>query len=369
MLDKAMVKCCVKPRTEDKAILEDIQDERKKTIEGTVALMNKNVLDMNDFTASLLDRVFKLFGRGGSLQLISAVSPDPANGMRGKVGKPANLENWIMKIAPVSAEDVTFEWDESMGVPGAFIIKNKHHSQFYLKTVTFVCNSWIYPMHRFIRFRPTLRAKYRNLYDGIGKKSWLISGEMEKERSKNGTELMTCDFYNDLAMPEKGLDSHRPVLEDRRIVKFSDFVAYALKSLFQVLVPEIAALCDKTINGFDSFQDVLDLYEGGIKLPSDATIKKIRDCLPWELIRELVRNDGEGLMKFPMPAVIKEDRSAWRSDEEFARETLAGVNPIITSLLERINSTTMKTYTTGALFFMEDDDTGDRVELAASTRG
>lgn len=88
-------------------------------------------------------------------------------------------------------------------------------------------------------------------------------------------------------------------------MKFSDFLAYALKSLFQILIPEIAAVCDKTINEFDSFQDVLDLYEGGVKLPNNATLKKIRECIPWEMIKELIRNDGERLMKFPMPAVIK----------------------------------------------------------------
>ncbi|KAE8717611.1 Linoleate 9S-lipoxygenase 5 [Hibiscus syriacus] len=446
-------------------------------IKGTVVLMKKNVLDMNDFTASLLDRVYELFGRGVSLQLISAVSVDPANGTKGKLWKPANLEKWVTKITPLSTGDVTFsvtfEWDESsMDVPGAFIIKNKHHSQFYLRTVTledvpghgrvhFVCNSWIYPTHRY---------KFDRVF--FSNKTCLPCQMPEPLREYREQELVNLrgdgkgtlqewdriydyDLYNDLAMPEKGPHHHRPVLggsshlpyprrgrtgrkphkqdsrtesrlfllslniyvpRDERFnsVKFSDFVAYALKSLFQVLVPEIAALCDKTINEFDSFQDVLDLYEGGIKLPSDATIKKIRDCLPWEMIRELVRNDGERLMKFPMPAVIKEDRSAWRSDEEFARETLAGVNPIIISRLEefppaskldpkeygnqkstitrehiecnmngltveealkhnklfilnhhdafmpylgRINSTATKTYAARTLFFLQDDDT------------
>ena len=66
----------------------------------------------------------------------------------------------------VTAEEtafaVTFDWDESMGPPAAFVIKNHHHSQFYLKSLTlrnfpggeggpihFVCNSWIYPSHRY----------------------------------------------------------------------------------------------------------------------------------------------------------------------------------------------------------------------------
>ncbi|XP_022723049.1 probable linoleate 9S-lipoxygenase 5 [Durio zibethinus] len=392
MFNKAVVKFCAKPKTKAQGLVEDSKD--KKKIQGTVVLMKKNVLDMNDLKASLLDRVHELLGKGVSLQLISAVHTDPANGLKGKLGKPAYLEKWIKTITPFTAGEtlfsVTFDWDESLGVPGAFIIKNHHHSQFYLRTVTledipghgrlhFVCNSWVYPAHRY---------KYDRIF--FSNKTYLPCQTPEPLRKYREEELVNLrgngkgklkewdrvydyDYYNDLGMPEKGPTFARPVLggsqefpyprrgrtgrksnkkdpntesrlfllslniyvpRDERfnLVKFSDFLAYALKSLFQILIPEIGAICDK--KEFDSFQDVLDLYEGGLKLPNDATIKKIRDCLPWEMIRELVRNDGERLMKFPMPAVIEVDRSAWRTDEEFARETLAGVNPVIISQLQ-----------------------------------
>jgi len=88
-------------------------------------------------------------------------------------------------------------------------------------------------------------------------------------------------------------------------VKFSDFLAYALKSLAQVLLPEIKSLCDKTINEFDSFEDVLSIYEGSIKLPSGPIASKLRELVPYELVRELIRNDGERFLKFPVPDVIK----------------------------------------------------------------
>ena len=75
------------------------------------------------------------------------------------------MENWITNITPVVAGEstfsVTFDWDdEEFGVPGAFIIKNLHFSEFFLKSLTledvpnhgkihFVCNSWVYPAFRY----------------------------------------------------------------------------------------------------------------------------------------------------------------------------------------------------------------------------
>ena len=88
-------------------------------------------------------------------------------------------------------------------------------------------------------------------------------------------------------------------------VKFSDFLAYALKSVAQVLLPEIRSLCDKTINEFDTFQDVWDIYEGSLQMPSGVVVSKLRELIPYELLRELVRNDGERLLKFPVPDVVK----------------------------------------------------------------
>ncbi|CAN7106053.1 unnamed protein product [Brassica rapa subsp. narinosa] len=396
---------CVKPKTEKrtKTMEEDVKKKKnKKTmkIEGEVVVMKKNLLDFKDAMASFLDRVHELLGRRVSLHLVSSLQPDPANEKRGRLGKAAHLEKWVTKIkTSVTAEEtafaVTFDWDESMGPPAAFVIKNHHHSQFYLKSLTlrnfpggeggpihFVCNSWIYPSHR-----------YRSDRVFFSNKAYLpnetpeLLKELRKEELKNlrdnekGGELKEWDrvydyaYYNDLGAPDKGPDSARPVLggspdfpyprrgktgrkptksdpksesrlallnlniyvpRDERFshVKFSDFLAYALKSVTQVLVPEIASVCDKTINEFDSFEDVFHLYDGSTKLANGHTISKLRDVIPWEMFRELVRNDGERFLKFPLPDVLKESRSAWRTDEEFAREMLAGLNPVVISRLQ-----------------------------------
>lgn len=117
--------------------------------------------------------------------------------------------------------------------------------------------------------------------------------------------LIVTDPKSEKRLPLLDLNIYVPRDERFTHIKFSDFLAYAVKSLLQVLVPEVASLCDKTINEFDTFKDVLSLYEGGIKLPEGVTVGKLRERIPWELLKELVRNDGEQFLKFPVPDVIK----------------------------------------------------------------
>ncbi|KAG5560143.1 hypothetical protein RHGRI_003432 [Rhododendron griersonianum] len=386
----------------------------RKKINGTVVLMKKNVLDWTDLGASFVDRVYELLGRGVSLQLISSLRGDQgrviafealdnlgyqpimrANGNRGTLGRPAYLENWNAKISVLDGDDsfnVTFDWDESVGIPGAFIIRNHHHSQLYLKTVTledvpghgpvhFVCSSWVYPAHRYKHDRVFFANKTYLPSDTPEPLRYYREQELNDLRGTGSGMLKEWDrvydyaYYNNLGLPDKGREYARPVLggsqeypyprrgrtgrpptksdpntesrlpllsldfyvpSDERFdkVKLSDFLAYALKSVGQLLLPEIASLFDKTPNEFDTFQDVLNLYEGGIRLSNGINHKEIRACIPGEFLKELARSDGERFLKFPMPDVIKADKSAWRTDEEFAREMVAGVNPVVIRRLQ-----------------------------------
>jgi linoleate 9S-lipoxygenase len=87
-------------------------------------------------------------------------------------------------------------------------------------------------------------------------------------------------------------------------LKMSDFLAYGLKSIAQFLKPELESIFDSTPNEFDNFQDVLKLYEGGVKLPH-SLLETIRDNIPAEMLKQIFPTDGEGLLKYPMPQVIK----------------------------------------------------------------
>ncbi|KAK9070900.1 hypothetical protein SSX86_009468 [Deinandra increscens subsp. villosa] len=378
---------------------------KKKKIKGTVVLMKKNVLDLKDWGASFLDWVYEIFNKRVSIQLISSAHCDPLNGSngeirKGKIGKAAYIEDWVRKKTAMAAGEAsfsaTFEWDESMGVPGALLIKNHHHSQFYLKTVElehvpdhgtihFVCNSWVYP---------TSRYSYDRIF--FANKAYLPSSMPEPLRFYRQQELTNLQgsgsrklkewdrvydyaYYNDLGSPDKGPKYARPVLggseeypyprrgktgrkptkkdpksekrlfllrldiyvpRDERFnhIKFSDFLAYAVKSVGQVVRPEVKAIFDKTPNEFDSFADVSKLYDGWVDIPKN-TLAKIRKHTTLEFVREILRNDGEKPFTFPMPDVIKDNTSAWRTDEEFGREMLAGVNPVVIRRLEEFPPT------------------------------
>uniref|UniRef100_A0A2N9GTJ4 Lipoxygenase n=1 Tax=Fagus sylvatica TaxID=28930 RepID=A0A2N9GTJ4_FAGSY len=393
------------PRNIIKSIIGDDDDDNgsNKKIEGTVVLMKKNVLDFNDFNASVIDSVKELLGQRVSLQLISAVNGDPAKGLQGKIGRPSYLENWITTITPLiageSAFKVTFDWENEIGVPGAFLIRNNHHSEFYLKTLTledvpgqgrvhFVCNSWVYPANKYEKDRVFFSNKTYLPSETPGPLQKYREAELLYLRGAGtGTGMLQewdrvydYAYYNDLGDPDKDAKYARPVLggsseypyprrgktgrpptktdpksesrlkllmilniyvpRDERFghVKMSDFLAFALKSIGQFLKPELESVFDRTPNEFDSFQDVLKLYEGGIKLP-EAVLEYIRDNIHAELLKEVFPTDGEGLLKYPMPQVIEEDRSAWRTDEEFAREMLAGVNPVSIRRLEEFPPT------------------------------
>jgi linoleate 9S-lipoxygenase len=207
---------------------------RSKKIKGTVVLIKKNVLDFNDFEASILDDLHELVGKKVSLKLISSVYADPANELKGKLGEKAYLEEWITTITPVIAGEssfkVTFDWDASIGFPGAFLIKNNHHSEFYLKSlaledvpghgrVYFDCNSWIYPDKYYHdkgrvffvnkAYLPSDTPAPLRAYRAEELLQLRGNGEGERQESDR---VYDYDVYNDLGDPDKGEKYVRPIL-------------------------------------------------------------------------------------------------------------------------------------------------------------
>lgn len=102
-------------------------------------------------------------------------------------------------------------------------------------------------------------------------------------------------------------------------LKKADFGAYAIKAITTAILPLLRAGFDRVSQWeFDNFDDILKLYEGGLKLPGCPALDELRKNF---------------ILKLPVPQIIKENKLAWRTDEEFGREMLAGVNPLIITRL------------------------------------
>ncbi|KAM4108350.1 hypothetical protein ACB094_03G038600 [Castanea mollissima] len=305
--------------------------------------MKKNVLDFNDFHASMLDRVHEFLGRRVSLQFISAVNmvTQVKNGLQGKLGEPAYLEDWITTITPLtagkSAFKVTFDWDNEMEIPRAILKRNYHHSEFYLNSITledvpgqgrihFPYNSWTYLPSE----TPAPLRKYRdeelvNLRDGKGElKEW--------------DRVYDYAYYNDLGNPDKGPEHVRPVLGG------SSEYPYPRRGRTGRPLTETDRNTESRLNPLLSIIIYVPRDErfGHLKM-SDFVAYALKgiahglfENIPAEMLKEIFRTDGEGFLKYPVPQVIN---SAWMTDEEFAREMLAAINPVTICRLQEFPPT------------------------------
>ncbi|CAN1194226.1 Linoleate 9S-lipoxygenase 1 [Linum perenne] len=247
----------------------------------------------------------------------------------------------------------------------------------------FVCNSWFYPAN--------LYKKKDNIFftNKVGQdisttRDTIATGQVQRGRvGYNGEgELQEWDrvydyaCYNDLGDPDSDpkhdrptlggsaefpyprrgrtgrppsksdtkVESRLPLLKSLEIYvprdekfgpqKLSDFLFTRLKSIIQLVKPELEDLFSKNPREFDSFEDALKIYGRGIKLHEDPALDCLWKNVPSDIINRIFHTDGELILKYPLPEVLKESRTAWRTDQEFAREMLAGLNPVIIRLLQ-----------------------------------
>ncbi|ONM08110.1 linoleate 9S-lipoxygenase4 isoform X1 [Zea mays] len=207
----------------------------------------------------------------------------------------------------------------------------------------------------------------------------ILRGDDNPGPYKEHDRVYRYDYYNDLGEPDKGEDHARPVLggsqehpyprrcrtgrrptetdpnsesrlfllnlniyvpRDERFghLKMSDFLGYSLKAIIEAVLPTLGTFVDDTPKEFDSFEDILGLYEPGPEAPNNPLVAEVRKRIPSEFLRSILPNGShDHPLKMPLPNIIRSDvlkkapefKFGWRTDEEFARETLAGVNPVL----------------------------------------
>ncbi|KAF7019228.1 hypothetical protein CFC21_032429 [Triticum aestivum] len=271
-----------------------------------------------------------------SLQLVSAtVAGSDGSGVRGEA---AALDAVIS--SGETELDVELLWDEALGAPGAVLVTNNSDFPVYLQllslsspAVHFVCNGWVYPVgkHPYRLFftndayvkEKTPPALLKDREDELR----LLRGEgapADKPLQK-WDRVYDYALYNDLGNPDLRKDLARPVLGG------SEEYPYPRRT--RTSRPPSKA---------DPASETRASLEEGIYIPCDERTGPVAKApsLPkldghFGSLAEVHGLFGSNAkpIPFPFPQVISANRTAWRTDEEFARQTLAGTNPLSIELV------------------------------------
>uniref|UniRef100_A0A0C9S685 Lipoxygenase n=1 Tax=Wollemia nobilis TaxID=56998 RepID=A0A0C9S685_9CONI len=326
---------------------------------------------------SLVDGI----GRNVVMQLVSEnIDPETKSGKR---SKKSALKGWLYKSA-IRADKVEYSADftisSDFGQPGAIIVSNEHNQEFYLESIViqgmvngpvfFSCNSWVQPQKDnpeqrvFFSDKPYLPSQTPPGLKGLREKELKdLRGNGEGER-KHADRIFDYDLYNDLGNPDKGKDLARPVLGVEKIpyprrcrtgrdacvkdpsaekrvdkpmslyvprdetfeeIKQETLDAGEMKALLRNLGPSLLASFVNPKKEFQCFSEIESLYNEGLRVKFDIQTELLKK-MPKVVNR--IREATEKLVRYETPSIISKDRFAWLRDEEFARQTLAGVNPV-----------------------------------------
>ncbi|WOL19484.1 putative lipoxygenase 8, chloroplastic [Canna indica] len=288
--------------------------------------------------------------------------------------------------------EATFEVPRDFGDIGGVFITNDHDKEMFLSEIklessnkknelTITCKSWVHtksnnPDRRLFFFdKSYLPAQTPDGLRRLREKELeTVRGDGQGER-KEFERIYDYDVYNDLGNPDTDENLARPVLggskqypyprrcrtgrpksekdpesESRASsfyiprdeafspVKQNDFLTKTFQSVLGAVVPAVqSALLDINL-GFPSFAAVDDLFKEGVTVAPtlQGTLGFLRGLL-FRSINLITGADGiPNVLQFTVPDMLERDRFAWLRDEEFARQTLAGVNPYAIELLKVI---------------------------------
>ncbi|PQM37356.1 linoleate 13S-lipoxygenase 2-1 chloroplastic-like [Prunus yedoensis var. nudiflora] len=321
-----------------------------------------------------LDEITDLLGKTLLLELVSA-ELDPKTGL-----EKDRIKGYARKASHNDEEVIyesSFNIPASFGEVGAIEVENEHHKEIFIKTidlqgfpngsVNVPCNSWVHAKSD----NPQKRIFFTNKSyipsetpSGLKRLRELelenLRGNGEGER-KTSDRIYDYDTYNDLGDPDSKDELARPVLgskehpyprrcrtgrlrtqkdplsekrsssvyvprdEEFAEVKQLTFSAKTLKSVLHALLPSIETALLNPKLGFPYFTAIDSLFNEGVTLPKPKTSGFFQTIIP-RLVKTIT-DGGDDLLLFETPEIIDRDKFAWFRDEEFSRQTLAGLNP------------------------------------------
>lgn len=331
-----------------------------------------------------LDDIGDLLGKSLLLELVSA-ELDPITGLEKETIKA------YAHRAALHAEEVkyetTFSVPKDFGEIGAVLVTNEHHKEMHIQDIVFKtgdeatvltidCRSWVHSKFDNPERRIFFTTKsYLPSETPSGLQNWRKK-ELENLRG-DGTGERKCfdriydyDTYNDIGDPDAE-GKTRPVLggskelpyprrcrtgrpktktdpqsEVRRRniyvprdeafsdVKQMTFSVKTLRSVLRSLVPSIQSAISKGHHGFPYFAAIDALFCEGLALPKQEGGALFSSFIP-RLVKVLAHGTDD-VLRFETPAMMNRDKFSWFRDEEFSRQTLAGLNPFSIQLLTEL---------------------------------
>ncbi|XVE60069.1 hypothetical protein DITRI_Ditri05aG0096900 [Diplodiscus trichospermus] len=328
-----------------------------------------------------LDDIKDLLGKSILLELVSA-ELDPKTGL-----EKDTIQAYAHRVKQ-EGDDVMYEAEFKVGAEfgeiGAVIVENEHHKEMFLEDIvldgffnngpiTVQCNSWVHskydnPQKRiFFTDKSYLPSQTPSGLKRLRKEELeALRGNGQGER-KSFERIYDYDVYNDLGDPDSDLSKKRPVLggskdlpyprrcrtgrprcdsdpdSEKRSnlfyvprdecfseVKQLTFSAKTVYSVFHAIIPSLqTAIVDSDL-GFPYFTAIDQLFNEGIDLPPQDKQNLWRSLLP-RLLKAI--SDSDNVLRFETPDTMDRDKFFWFRDEEFARQTLAGINPYALQLV------------------------------------
>lgn len=351
-----------------------VASSTEKTVSVKALVTVKRILGSGLYLERGLDDIADLFGKSLRLELICA-DLDPVTGLeKGTIKKYAHKED-------TDGDEITYEADfeipPDFGKIGAIFVENEHHKEIYLKDVVieglptgplhFACSSWVNEKDHHDSKRIFFTTKSylpSNTPEGLKRyrveELKALQGDGFGERQVHD-RIYDYDVYNDLGDPDHNIEKKRPVLGGKQFpyprrcrtgrprceadplsetrssnnyvprdeafspVKFATFGVNTVNSLLNALIPAVESVStDKDIR-FPHFPAIDDLFDNGVPLPPSQGGWKLATLLPRMI--DTVVDKAEDILRFHPPETFDKDKFFWFRDEEFARQTLAGLNP------------------------------------------